>query len=179
LLLATVAAAPCRDLTPSDPAWQAVNAQYGRIAEAQRTKNIDELAALYASDMTVIGLKGEQTNREQSLNYSRAAFSAVVREIHTTNVILSLRLCGDRATARVLQQWSRIQKVAGKDRRLDTAAVQDETWIETPDGWKRWRIEEIRPGAWFVDDKRVEPGKPYDPNAPEYDPYAVKRRAGR
>src|SRR5581483_11256365 len=117
LLLATVAAAPCRDLTPSDPAWQAVNAQYGRIAEAQRTKNIDELAALYASDMTVIGLKGEQTNREQSLNYSRAAFSAVVREIHTTNVILSLRLCGDRATARVLQQWSRIQKIDDLTRR--------------------------------------------------------------
>ena len=174
LLLATVAAAvPCRDVAPSDPIWQAVNAQYGKIADAQRTKDIDALAALYAPDMTVIGIKGERTTREQSLSRSRDMFRAVVREIHTTNVILSLRLCGDKATARVLQQWSRIQTIAGKERRVDTAAVQDETWIETPDGWKRWRIEEVRPGAWFIDDKRVEPGKPYDPAAPEFNPYAA------
>jgi hypothetical protein len=30
----------------------------------------------------------------------------------------------------------------------------------------------VRPGAAFVDGKRVDTRKPYDPNAPAYDPHA-------
>ena len=171
LLIASGAAAQCRDLASSDPIWQAINAQYGRIAQAQRAKDIDTLAAIYASDFQVVGPNDAHLNREQSLNYSRAAFRLVKQELHTSNTILNLQLCGDRATTTVLQQWSRIQEVAGKPRRFDTAAVQDETWIRTNDGWKRWRIANVRPGAWFVDDKRVDTHTPYDPDAPEYDPY--------
>lgn len=156
LLLATVAAAPCRDVAPSDPVWKAINEQYGKIAEAQRAKDIDALAAMYAPDMTVVAPDGKVTTREQSLDYSRAAFRLVQREIFTANTILSLRLCGDRATATVLQQWSRIQLAAdGKPRRFDTAAVQDETWILRDNAWKRWRIENIHPGGWFIDGERV------------------------
>lgn len=154
LLLATVAAAPCRDVAPSDPVWEAIGQQYTRIADAQREKNIDLLAAIYAPDMQVID-RGKVSTREDSLRYSRAAFRVVQRELHTSNTILSLRLCGDKAPATVLQQWSRMQLVDGKARRVDTAAVQDETWIRSGGAWKRWRIENVHPGAWFVDDERV------------------------
>ena len=169
--VAVVAAQTCRDIDATDPVWQAVNEQYGKIAEAQRTKNIDALANIYAPDMKVIGPNGESLNREQSLNYSRAAFRLTKQEIHLANTIIRMQLCGDQATATVLQQWSRIQLAFGKPRRFDTAAVQDETWIHTGDGWKRWRIGNVRPGAWYVDDQRVDTRNPYDPDAPAFDPY--------
>jgi hypothetical protein len=57
-------------------------------------------------------------------------------------------------------------------RRVETNAVQDEIWMRTPGGWKRGDIKEIRNGASFVDGKRVDIRRPYDPNAPPYDPYA-------
>ncbi|HJT18157.1 MAG TPA: nuclear transport factor 2 family protein [Thermoanaerobaculia bacterium] len=155
LLLATVAAAPCRDVAASDPVWQAIDEQYGKIAAAQRAKDIDALAAIYAPDMTVVAPGGTVATREQSLDYSRAAFRVVQREIFTANTILSLRLCGNRATATVLQQWSRIQLADGKPHRFDTAAVQDETWILRDNEWKRWRIENVHPGGWFIDGERV------------------------
>lgn len=178
LAVIVLAAVACRDVTASDPAWKAIDQQYGRIAQAQRTKDIDLLASIYAQDFEVVGPNDAHLNREQSLNYSRTAFRLVTQEIHTANTILQMLLCGDRATATVLQQWSRMQTAFGKPRRFDTAAVQDETWILTDDGWKRWRISNVRPGAWFVDDKRVDSHQRYDPDAPEYDPYDLKRLGG-
>lgn len=59
----------------------------------------------------------------------------------------------------------------GKIRRVETNAVQDEKWVMTPDGWKRGDINEVKNGAAFVDGKRVDTNKPYDPEAPPYDPY--------
>jgi tetratricopeptide (TPR) repeat protein len=64
-----------------------------------------------------------------------------------------------------------MQTMSGKLRRVETNAVQDEKWIKTPDGWKRGNINEIDSGANFVDGKRVDITKPYDPEAPAYDPY--------
>jgi tetratricopeptide (TPR) repeat protein len=60
--------------------------------------------------------------------------------------------------------------MAGKLRRVETNAVQDEKWVKTPDGWKRGDINEVKNGAAFVDGKRVNTNVPYDPEAPPYDP---------
>lgn len=70
-----------------------------------------------------------------------------------------LVVCGDRATATVLQQWYRTQMMDTL-RRVETNAVQDEIWVRTRDGWKRGDIEEIRNGASFVDGKRVDIRRP-------------------
>ena len=79
----------------------------------------------------------------------------------------------DHATATVLQHWYRTQDMAGAARRVETNAVQDEHWVRTAGGWKRGDIGEISQGASFVDGKRVDITKPYDPDAPPYDPSAA------
>jgi tetratricopeptide (TPR) repeat protein len=61
--------------------------------------------------------------------------------------------------------------LAGKLRRVETSAVQDEKWVKMPDGWKRGDINEVKNGPALVDGKRVNTNNPYDPEAPEYDPY--------
>ncbi|MBV9928160.1 MAG: tetratricopeptide repeat protein [Acidobacteria bacterium] len=157
----------------SHPTWKALDALYGRIAEAVRKKDLDSLFALYAPDFQVKTLDGESWNRDRTLAFLRDVFSQVKETAHTSNTILRLTVCGeDAATATVLQQWYRTQMVAGGPRRVETNAVQDEHWVRTPDGsWKRTAIDDIRDGAAFLDGKRVNPRMPLDPELPAYDPY--------
>lgn len=70
----------------------------------------------------------------------------------------------------VLQQWSRRQASHGKLRLYQTVTVQDETWVFLDSEWKRKLVENLRPGA---DLKRVDPTKPYDPEAPPFDRHGL------
>jgi hypothetical protein len=66
-------AVACHALAPSAPAWRAIDAQYAKIAEASRTKNLDALAALYDPQFRVTGPNDAHLDYKQSLEYSRAA----------------------------------------------------------------------------------------------------------
>ena len=155
----------------SHPAWKAIDAQYAQLAEAIRRKNVEALFALYTPDFHAVTPTGEVWTRERSLAYQRNGLAQVKATRHISNTILRLTTCGDAATATVLQQWYRVQMMAGKLREVETNAVQNEKWVKTPDGWKRGDIYEVENGAAFVDGKRVDTNKPYDPEAPAYDPY--------
>lgn len=151
--------------------WKAINAQYAKLAEAMRKKDLDALFALYTPDFHAVTPTGEVWSRERSLAYQRNGMAQVKETIHISNTILRLTACDDEVTATVLQQWYRTQWMAGKLRRVETNAVQDEHWVKMPEGWKRGNINEVENGAAFVDGKRVDTNKPYDPDAPAYDPY--------
>lgn len=154
----------------SKPVRRALEEQYAKIAEAQRNKDIEALRSLRTPDFAAHMPNGETWDLDQSLNYSKRAFEQVQSIIALSNIIESLTVNGQEAVAVVHQQWSRMQMKKGKLRRVDTNAVQRETWIRTPDGWKLKLIDEIHPGVWLVDGKRVDPSKPYDPDAPPYNP---------
>lgn len=157
----------------SDRVWREIDAQYARLADAMRRKDVDALFALYTPDYRVVMGNGEIWSRERSLEYQRAGLARVRETHHISNTIIRLTTCGDHATATVLQQWYRTQDMAGAARRVETNAVQDERWTRTAAGWKRGDIGEISRGASFVDGKRVDITKPYDPDAPPYDPSAA------
>jgi len=164
----------CNELVVSDksyPVWKAIDAQYARLAEAMRKKDVDALFALYTPDFHAVTPTGEVWTRERSLAYQRNGIAQVKETTHISNTILRLTICGDEATATVLQQWYRTQMMVGKPRRVETNAVQDEQWVKTPDGWRRGVINEVKNGAAFVDGKRVDTNKAYDAEAPAYDPY--------
>ena len=177
LSLAAVQEAPaprCREEVVRDgspPVWMAIGAQYNKLAEAIRKKDVDALFALYTPDFHAVTPTGEVWPRERSLAYQRNGLAQVRETRHISNTILRLTICGDEAKATVLQSWYRTQMMAGRLRRVETNAVQDEQWVRTPGGWKRGIIDEVRNGTAFVDGKRVDTNKPYDPEAPEYDPY--------
>jgi hypothetical protein len=90
--------------------------------------------------------------------------------IAVSNTIETLTVRGNEAIAVVHQQFSRMQVKAGQLRKVETEARQRETWVLTQDGWKLKFVDDVHPGAWYVDGKRVDPSKPYDPNAPPYNP---------
>lgn len=163
-------AAPVRDT--ANAVARALRTQYARIATAMRREDLDSLAAVYSPDLVVRTPTGETWDYARSLAYSRAGFEQVDSIILISNRIVALRVCGTRATATVLQQWARMQRRGGALTRTETAAVQDETWMNTASGWKRARIEEVVMGVAFIDGKPVDPTRPYDPAAPPYDPNA-------
>lgn len=154
----------------SKPVRRALEAMYAKIADAQRNEDIDALRATRTPDFTVDLPNGQRWDLETSLNYSRAGFQQVESNISLSNTIESLDVHDDVAVAVVHQRWSRMQMKAGKVRRVDTEAIQTETWVNTADGWRLKHIGDVKPGAWYIDGKRIDPTKPYDPDAPEYKP---------
>src|ERR1700730_13576169 len=125
----------------SHPVWKAIDALYARLAEALKKKDVDALTALYTPDFHAVTPTGEVWTRKRSLAYQRNGLAQVQETTHISNTILRLAVCGDKATATVLQAWYRTQMMAGKLRRVETNAVQDEHWVKTPDGWKRGNID--------------------------------------
>ena len=154
----------------SKPVRRALEAQYAKIAQANFNKDLTALLALRTPDFSVKMPSGETWTYEQAANYSRRGFEQVQSIISLTNDIELILLNGNEAAAIVHQQWSRMQVMKGKLRRVDTSAIQRETWVHTPEGWKLKLIDDIHPGGWYVDGKRVDPSKPYDPDAPPFDP---------
>ena len=74
------------------------------------------------------------------------------------------------AVAEVLQEATRYRELEGRRRRVETSVVQRETWAKTAAGWKLKSVDNVRDQKRFVDGKRVDPSKPYDLEAPPYEP---------
>lgn len=155
------------------PLWQAIGHGYYLIADAVRRRDEAALLTLYAPKIEARWPDGTVWNREQAVAYARAGIQQVRETRLTSNVILALQDCGNRAVAAVLQQWYRTQEVQGQLRKIETAAVQEELWVSTAEGWKRSGVSNVRRGAWMVDGKRVDPDRPFDASAPPYEPFPV------
>jgi hypothetical protein len=70
----------------------------------------------------------------------------------------------------VLQEITRTRMIDGQRRRIETSVLQDETWSKGSGGWKLKFVGNVHDQRNFVDGKRVDPTKPYDPKAPPYQP---------
>ncbi|MEK6280645.1 MAG: nuclear transport factor 2 family protein [Acidobacteriota bacterium] len=159
----------------SDEVKKALEAQYAKIADANRRKDLGALLALRTPDFSAKFANGEIRNSKDMADYSRAMIEQIQLPIDVSNTIETLTVSGNEAVVVVHQKFSRMQTKAGQLRKVATEARQRETWVSTPEGWKLKYVDDVQPGAWYVDGKRVDPSKPYDPNAPPYDPTAKPR----
>jgi hypothetical protein len=161
----------CSAVPKSDPRREQLASQYVRIERATSAKDPRALFAVYAPDFEAHMMNGDVWSFKQSANYSTAGLDQVKENLSISNIVLDLVACGPATLkATVLQQWSRRQLANGVLRLFQTTTVQDEAWVLMGGEWKRKLVDELRPGAWLVDLKRVDPMKPYDPDAPPYDP---------
>jgi len=164
----------CSDVPKGDPRWEQIDGQYAWIERAMVAKDAKLLFAVYAPDFEAHTLSGEVSSFKQSVAYSTAALDQVKEDISISNTLLDGKSCGPAMLkVTVLQQWSRRQASHGKLRLYQPVTVQDETWVFLDSEWKRKLVENLRPGVWLVDLKRVDPTKHYDPEAPPYDPHGL------
>lgn len=154
----------------SKPVRRALESQYAKLAEANKRKDLGALLALRAPDFSAQFADGRIANSDEMAAYSKALIEKIQPPISVSNTIETLTVNGNVAAAVVHQRFSRMQLIAGQLRKVKTEARQRETWVYLQGEWKLKFADDVHPGAWYVDGKRIDPSKPYDPNAPPFDP---------
>jgi hypothetical protein len=154
----------------SKPVRRELEDVYARLAVAIESNDPDAIIAFRHPEFSTVDLQGERRSADYMAERTRAMVSLIRPPIQTGNVLGTIEVQGDKATATVRQSFSRMQMVEGKLRKVDTSVTQDETWVRTDGGWKLFFVENVRDPAWYVDGKRIDPAKPYDPDAAPYEP---------
>lgn len=142
------------------------------MAEAIRHNVVEEILAFQAANFSSVNAATGATFDYAAMEtYTRRMVAAVDSVIHIRNIIRSFEQRGDTAVADVCQEFSRIQRIGEVPRRVDTSALQRESWILQDGEWKRFRVENVRGNRWFVDGVRIDPARPgYVPGMPPYAP---------
>jgi len=159
----------------SKPVRTALEAQYAKLAEAVRNKDFEAFQSVRTVDFSVIDENGRRQSADAMAQRARALLERIQSPIESSFTIGTIELEGDRAVATVRQYFSRMQEMAGALRKVENHVTQDETWILTSEGWKLHFVENVRDPEKFVDGKRVDPSRPFDPNAPAWQPSGKER----
>ena len=171
LILMLVGAVPA-DAQGDADVRNALEGQYKQLAEAHDRKDLKTLASLKTSDFHAITPDGRVNDVKMMEQYTKQFIEMNQPPFNIRNTIQKLFVSENElvAVAEVFQEVSRQRDLAGKLRKVDTSVLQRETWVKTTDGWKLKSVDNIRDQKRFVDGKRVDPTKPYDPSAPPYSP---------
>ena len=152
------------------PVRKELEIQYARLAEAVEHRDHAAFQALRTADFHTVDEQGRPQTPQEMSDRARAMLASIQPPIKTTNTIGTIDVQGNDAKATVRQYFSKMLQLAGKLRKVETYVTQDETWTKTEDGWKLKFVDGVRDAESYVDGKRIEPGKPYDPDAPPYEP---------
>lgn len=150
---------------------------YKQLAEAHDRKDLKAIVGMKTADFHSVFPDGRLGDSKTMEEYSRQFLESNIPPFNIRFTIRKLVVSENKliAVAEVFQEASRSREMAGKVRKVETSVVQRETWAKTPAGWRLKTVDEVRDAKRFVDGKRVDPTKPYDPDAPPYDPDAVKK----
>jgi hypothetical protein len=149
-----------------------LDAQYKKLAEAHDRRDIAAILALKTPDFHSIFPDGKVGDSQSMEEYSRRFLANNEPPYNIRITIQKLTVSENEriAVAEVSQEISRHRELAGQRRTVDTSVLQRETWAKTAQGWKLKCVDNVHDQKSFVDGKRVDPTKPYDPDAPPYEP---------
>ena len=149
-----------------------LDTQYKKLAEAHDRKDLKAITALKTSDFHAIFVDGRVGDVKIMEQYSKQFLETNQPPFNIRFTIQKLTVSENKliAVAEVFQEAARYRDLAGKRRKVETSVIQRETWTKTPDGWKLKSVDNVRDMKRFVDGKRVDPTKPYNPDDPPYNP---------
>lgn len=149
-----------------------LDAQYRKLAEAHDRKDLKAIVALKTPDFHAIFVDGRVGDSKSMEMYSKQFLERNQPPFNLRFTIQKLTVSDNKliAVAEVFQEASRYQDQAGKRRKVETSVIQRETWAKTSDGWKLKLVDNVRDMKKFIDGKRVDPTKPFNPDDPPYNP---------
>lgn len=149
-----------------------LEAQYKKLTEAHDRKDLKAIVALKTSDFHTFFPDGRIGDSKLMEEYSRNFLERNQPPFNQRITIQKLTVSSNKliAVAEVLQELARYQDLEGKRRKVETSVVQREIWAKTPEGWKLKSVDNTREHKTFVDGKRIDPTKPYNPADPPYSP---------
>jgi hypothetical protein len=155
-----------------------LEAQYKKLAEAHDRKDLKAIVGLKTADFHTIFPDGRVGDSKMMAEYSRQFLENNQPPYNQKFTIQKLAVSENKliAVGEILQELSRYRELEGKRRKVDTSVLQRETWAKTADGWKLKSVDNVRDLKRFVDGKRVDPTKPYNPDDPPYNPEGTKEQ---
>lgn len=136
---------------------EALEARYAELARAVENKDIKAFEALRTPDFHTVDEHGHPQTAKQMAARARALLQRIQPPIKVMNIIRTLNVQESDVTATVEQYFSKMLEIDGELRRVETYVTQDETWTNTPEGWKLRFVAGVRDNKYFID------GKPFDP----------------
>lgn len=125
---------------------------YDENTRAFRAEDVDAIMALRTGDFHTVTPDGRVQDRAAMEQYTIGFLNGIERWISLSFDIDSLELSGDLARAVVRQHLVRMAlRPDGRVHHVETWATQNETWRKTPDGWKLYRVDEVRDLRRLVD----------------------------
>lgn len=149
-----------------------LESQYKKLAEAHDRRDLKAIVGLKTADFSTIFPDGRIGDSKSMEEYSRQFLENNQPPYDIRISIQQLTVSVNKliAVAETFQEATRYRDMEGKRRKVYTTVLQRETWAKTPDGWKLKTVDNVRDQKRFIDGKRVDPTKPYNPNDPPYDP---------
>ena len=151
---------------------KALEARYKQLAEAHDKRDLKAIVALKTADFHSIFPDGKVGDSRTMEQYSKQFLEANKPPYYIRVTIQKLTVSENKliAVAEIFQEATRYRDLAGKRRKVDTSVLQRETWARTRDGWKLKSVDNVRDQKRFIDGKRVDLTKPYNPDDPPYEP---------
>lgn len=143
----------------SKPVRKAIEDWYARNMDAFKAKDVGAIMALRTDDFHTITPDGKVNTRADMEIRTKGFLARIDHFISQDNQIGTIEVEGNLASADIKQKTVRMQRFPdGTLHKVESVAVQRETWKKTTEGWKLYRVDNIRDGGLLVDDK------PYKPN---------------
>ncbi|HEU4478784.1 MAG TPA: hypothetical protein VFR80_09715 [Pyrinomonadaceae bacterium] len=144
----------------SKPVRKAIEDWYARNMAAFEAKNVLAIMALRADDFHTITPDGKVNTRADMETRTRVLLDRIDHFIGQDNQIGTIEVEGDLASADITQKTVRMQRFPdGRLHKVESVVVQRETWKKTAEGWKLYRVDNIRDGSLLVDDKPFKPNQ--------------------
>jgi uncharacterized protein DUF4440 len=160
-----------QDSLTIDSVKKILNIRYEALAKAMDERDLKKILSFKTPDFHSIGPDGKVLDNITMKEYSRQFITNNIPPYNIKNTILNLRLSGNNivAVVDVLQEAVRKREMLGKVREVKTSVLQTETWIFIDKQWKLKLVDNVHDQKRFVDGKRVDPTKPYNPDDPPYE----------
>jgi ketosteroid isomerase-like protein len=137
----------------SKPVRKALEAWYDSNIAAFKAKDAAAVMALRTGDFHTLTPDGKTNSRADMEGYTQRLLSGVDHFISMDFQIGTIEVNGDLASADVTQKTVRMQRLQdGQLHKVEAGAVQKETWKKTAEGWKLYRVENVRSTGLLVDD---------------------------
>lgn len=133
---------------------------YAKQIAVGKTRDVKAMMEFNTTDYSVKLLNGNKLTRQQLEQGMTRYFASgqLVRQINFSYKILGITPSSDEVIVLVEQRDKRIQiRRDGKPHQVEANVIHRDTWIKTPDGWKRRLTEEIEQTKFTVDGKPVQP----------------------
>lgn len=140
----------------SKPVRKAIEAWYKQNTEAFKRKDVAAVMALRAEDFHTILPDGTRNTRADMQAYTERLLGRIEQFELMDFQIGGIDVRGEFASADVTQKTVRTQRLTdGQLHKVESGAVQTETWRKTAQGWKLYRVDNIRDKGLYIDGNLV------------------------